>query len=92
MNRHVNSIAGRLSLRPPQRDSLAILDRLTEIVPLKKSGDAAAALAIIRSEYPTVSDFERDFLSICFTSNTNPTSWPRRRTTSTCWSLRPRTR
>jgi hypothetical protein len=51
MNRHVNSIAGRLSLRPPQRDSLAILDRLTEIVPPKKSGDAAAALAIIRSEY-----------------------------------------
>ena len=66
MNRHVNSIAGRLSLRPPQRDSLAILDRLTEIVPPKKSGDAAAALAIIRSEYPTVTDFERDFPSICF--------------------------
>ena len=36
MNRHVNAIAGRLSLRPPQRDSLAILDRLTEILPPKK--------------------------------------------------------
>lgn len=66
MNRHVNSIAGRLSLRPPQRDSLVILDRLTEIVPIKKSGDAAAALEIIRSEFPSVTDFERDFPSICF--------------------------
>jgi type III restriction enzyme len=33
MNRHVNAIAGRLSLRPPQRHSLEILDRITEIVP-----------------------------------------------------------
>jgi type III restriction enzyme len=66
MNRHVNSIAGRLSLRPPQRDSLVILDRLTDIVPLQKSGDAAAALEIIRSEFPSVTDFERDFPSICF--------------------------
>jgi type III restriction enzyme len=31
MNRHVNAIAGRLSLRPPQRRSLEILDRITEI-------------------------------------------------------------
>ena len=36
MNRHVNAIAGRLSLRPPQRRSLEILDRITEIVPPKK--------------------------------------------------------
>jgi len=31
--RHVNAIAGRLSLRKPQRDSLDILDRITEIIP-----------------------------------------------------------
>jgi type III restriction enzyme len=31
MKRHVNAIAGRLSLRPPQRRSLAILERVTEI-------------------------------------------------------------
>src|ERR1035437_8538003 len=66
MNKLVNSIAGRLSLRPPQRDSLEILDRLTEIVPPTKSPDAAAALAIIKSEYPKVTDFEREFPSICF--------------------------
>ena len=36
MNRHVNAIAGRLSLRPSQRRSLEILDRITEIAPPKK--------------------------------------------------------
>jgi type III restriction enzyme len=66
VNRHVNAIAGRLSLRPPQRRSLEILDRVTEIVPPKKGADAAAALEAIRSEYPSVTDFERDFPSLCF--------------------------
>jgi type III restriction enzyme len=66
MNRHVNAIAGRLSLRPPQRSSLEILDRITEIVPPKKEADVAGALAAIRSEYPTVTDFEREFPSLCF--------------------------
>src|SRR5437870_8338145 len=66
MNRHVNSIAGRLSLRPPQRHSLEILDRVTEIVSPKKGSDVAAALEIIRSEYPSVTDFEREFPSLCF--------------------------
>jgi type III restriction enzyme len=66
MNRHVNAISGRLSLRPPQRQSLEILDRITEIVPPRKEADLAAALEIIRSEYPTVTDFEREFPSLCF--------------------------
>src|SRR5882724_10479630 len=66
MNRHVNAIAGRLSLRPPQRHSLEILDRITEIVPPNKAAEMAAALEIIRSEYPTVTDFEREFPSLCF--------------------------
>jgi type III restriction enzyme len=62
----VNAIAGRLSLRPPQRRSLEILDRITEIVPPKKGADLTAALAVIRSEFPTVTDFEREFPSLCF--------------------------
>lgn len=66
MNRHVNAIAGRLSLRQPQRHSLEILDRITEIVPPNKAADLAAALEIVRSEYPTVADFEREFPSLCF--------------------------
>lgn len=66
MNRHVNAIAARLSLRPPQRRSLEILDRVTEILPPRKLADLKAALDIIRSEYPGVTDFERAFPSLCF--------------------------
>ena len=66
MNRHVNAVAGRLSLRPPQRRSLELLDRVTEIAPPKKGADAAAALEAIRSEFPSVTDFEREFPSLCF--------------------------
>jgi len=64
--RHVNAIAGRLSLREPQRKSLEILDRVTEVVPPKRANDLAAALSIVRSEFPGVSDFEREFPSLCF--------------------------
>ena len=39
MHRQVNAIAGRLSLRPPQRRSLEILDRVTEIAPPHKATD-----------------------------------------------------
>jgi type III restriction enzyme len=66
MNRHVNAISGRLSLRPPQRESLEILARVAEIAPPKKDSDVAAALQVIQSEYPSVVSFERDFPSLCF--------------------------
>ncbi len=66
MNHKVNAIAGRLSLRAPQRRSLEILDRITEIIPPHKGADIAAALEILRSEFPTVTDFEREFPSFCF--------------------------
>ena len=66
MNHHVNAISGRLSLRPPQRRSLEILDRITEISPLRKDTDIAAALEVIQSEFPSVTDFEREFPSLCF--------------------------
>jgi type III restriction enzyme len=66
MNRHVNAIAGRLSLRPPQRRSLEILRRIMDIMPPGKAPDVAAVLDIIRGEFPSVSDFERDFPSLCF--------------------------
>jgi type III restriction enzyme len=66
VNRHVNAIAGRLSLRPPQRRSLEILDRITTLVPLGKRMDVAEALAVVHDEFPSVTDFEREFLSVCF--------------------------
>src|SRR3569832_1022675 len=64
--RQVNAIASRLSLRPPQRQSLEILDRVTEIISLTKSGSLGDALNVIKSEYKSVSDFEREFHSLCF--------------------------
>ena len=66
MKPSVNAIANRLSLRPPQRDSLEILARVCEICPVKKGTDPAKSLEIIRSEFGTVTDFERDFPSLCF--------------------------
>ena len=66
MNRHVNAISGRLSLRPPQRVSLEILHRITEIAPPGKDTDTAALLEAIQREFASVTDFEREFPSLCF--------------------------
>jgi len=66
MKPQVWSIAHRLSLRDPQRESLEILDRVCELLPLTKDTDTAAALEAIRSEFPSVTDFEREFASLCF--------------------------
>ena len=63
---HVNTISNRLSLRPPQRESLEILARICDITPLEKHADLVQALHVIQSEFPSVSDFERDFPSVCF--------------------------
>ena len=60
------AIANRLSLRQPQRDSLEILDKVCELLPLSKDTDAAQALEAIRSAFPSVTDFEREFASLCF--------------------------
>lgn len=66
MNRHVSAITSRLSLRPPQQHSLEILSRICEILPPKKGTDLAAGLATIQSEFPTITSFEREFPSLCF--------------------------
>jgi type III restriction enzyme len=70
--REVNAISGRLSLRSPQRKSLEILNRITEIYDLnsaikdKKSIDSTEVLSTIKKEFPQIKDFERDFPSFCF--------------------------
>jgi type III restriction enzyme len=64
--RQINAISNRLSLRPPQRRSLEILARIAEVVPLRKDQGVSAALEAVRSEFPSVEDFERDFPSLCF--------------------------
>jgi type III restriction enzyme len=61
------AIANRLSLRQPQRESLEILDRVCDLLPLEKDADTAQALEAIRSSFPSVTDLEgRDFASLCF--------------------------
>ncbi len=66
MNQHVNAISNRLSLRQPQRDSLEILAKVCEIIELDKNADLSKQLEIIKSTFPSVDDFERDFPSLCF--------------------------
>lgn len=66
MNPQVNTIANRLSLRHPQREALAILARLGELLPLQKHQEVARALPLVQAEFPTVTDFERNFPSLCF--------------------------
>jgi type III restriction enzyme len=66
MNTFVNTISNSLSLRQPQRDSLEILARVCEIASLDKTTDVAKALEIIKGEFKTVTDFEREFPSLCF--------------------------
>jgi type III restriction enzyme len=45
---------------------LEILDRITEIAPPSKDGNPQAALDAIRREFASVTDFEREFPSLCF--------------------------
>ena len=66
MNAKATYVRNRLSLRPPQAESLEILARLADELELKKNPDLAAALAKVRALYPTCVDFERAFPSLCF--------------------------
>ncbi len=63
---YINMISNRLSLRAPQRDSLEILSRICEIVTLGKSEDTNTQLEVIKSEFPHIESFDRNFISLCF--------------------------
>ena len=95
MDRIAQMITNRLSLRPPQKRSLEILNELVEKLTLKKptpdpsqegttptpnpsqEGNKEVGmfqggnflkeqLEIVKNAYPTCTDFERDFPSLCF--------------------------
>ncbi len=75
MNKNVNYIRNRLSLRKPQEDSLYILSELEDKLELKKNplagenegaGFLEAELEKVKSSYQTCTDFERSFPSLCF--------------------------
>ncbi|GMO58014.1 MAG: hypothetical protein Ta2G_18020 [Termitinemataceae bacterium] len=65
-NKTVNTINARLQLREPQAESLKILSRVTDIIKLSKEENIITSLKIIANEYPTVTDFEHEFPSLCF--------------------------
>lgn len=69
MNARVqNHVSGRLSLRPPQAESLARLKRALDAAPemLEHGKDVAAVLATLKAQFATLEDFEREFPSLCF--------------------------
>lgn len=61
-------VTGRLSLRPPQAESLARLVQALRAAPemAAHGGDVNAILATLKGLFPTLTDFERDFPSLCF--------------------------
>jgi type III restriction enzyme len=61
-------IAGRLSLRPPQAESLAKLKQALDAAPEMLTQDryVPAVLATLKAQFPTLEDFEREFPSLCF--------------------------
>lgn len=69
MNRNANYIRNRLSLRKPQEESLNILSELFDELGLEnhsEEGELGELLQRVRAAYPTCSDFERSFPSLCF--------------------------
>jgi type III restriction enzyme len=69
MNARVqNHVSGRLSLRPPQAESVARLKRALDAAPemLEHGKDVAAVLATLKAQFATLEDFEREFPSLCF--------------------------
>ena len=62
----VDTIADRMSLRKPQKESLRILDCITNNISLHKGVNLRETLGIIHTLYPTCTDFEREFPSLTF--------------------------
>jgi len=66
--RVLNAVTGRLSLRPPQAESLLRLARSLELAAelLEHEKELPAVLSSLKSLFPTLEDFEREFPSMCF--------------------------
>lgn len=66
MNTNIQIISDRLSLREPQKESLEILAKLLDAITLSKHADPQESLTAIQELFPSVTDFERKFPSLCF--------------------------
>ena len=66
--RVLHAVTGRLSLRPPQAESLIKLARALDAAPelLGHERDVSAILSTLKAEFSTLEDFEREFPSLCF--------------------------
>jgi len=68
----VRSVTGRLSLREPQSESLHKLADALEYVPAlrdhraRSTAELAQMVEALKAQFPSLSDFERDFPSLCF--------------------------
>ena len=65
----LHHVAGRLSLREPQAESLRRLKQALDAAPemLDHEGrDVAAILSTLKAQFATLEDFEREFPSLCF--------------------------
>lgn len=68
----VRSVCGRLSLREPQAESLRRLHWAVDQVPALRDSKARSPEELkamqdsLKKQFPTLSDFERDFPSLCF--------------------------
>lgn len=76
MDKHATYIKNRLSLRPPQTESLEILTGLADILQLRKKADLAseqekvrdytAVRAVEKGTATVFTEFERSFPCVCF--------------------------
>ncbi|MCK5147898.1 DEAD/DEAH box helicase family protein [bacterium] len=66
MDRIAQNIKNRLSLRPPQTDSLEILNALCDVLDLSPQADLEKEMGKVKKAYPIFSEFEREFPSLCF--------------------------
>ena len=63
----VSHISGAMSLRKPQTDSLIVLDKILNCVSLLKNDEPIDdKLKAVKKQYPTCTNFERDFMSLTF--------------------------
>jgi len=68
----VRAVSGRLSLREPQAESLRCLHSAIDQVPALRNAKARSAEELkamqdaLQCQFPTLTDFEREFPSMCF--------------------------
>lgn len=66
VDRILTQLNARMSLRKPQTRSLEILSDVLNRIEVSKAEDLAAQAAVVKDVYPAVTDFEREFPSLCF--------------------------